>query len=287
VGVTEKVTNSAVCFGGCLESQGNLGTDRLFTGQRLDNSGLYYYGARYYDPTIGRFISADTIVPNPANPQSLNRYTYCLNNPLKYSDPTGQDEICNPYVLPYWMISQMSSEDLNYLRNNYDTFTYTMSTQQPIIPEMPRPEVPLIHISDITSPDFNGTTFMSGLAFSGVLVADDPTGVGFFDDVAIPVIILGAGIITVAQNWDYFSDKASDFSSWLSVSFASSAQDQKLSADEVQRLESGSGETAEEIKGEKHAGQRDLYKKPNGDIVVKPKGGKGPGEPTGYNINDY
>jgi RHS repeat-associated protein len=80
-------------FGDCWQSQGTLPTDRLFTGQRLDdNTGLYYYNARYYDPTIGRFISADTIVPNPANPQSLNRYSYCLNNPLKYIDPSGHDE---------------------------------------------------------------------------------------------------------------------------------------------------------------------------------------------------
>ena len=47
--------------------------------------------ARYYDATIGRFISADTIVPNPYNPQSLNRYSYCLNNPLRYIDPSGYD----------------------------------------------------------------------------------------------------------------------------------------------------------------------------------------------------
>ena len=62
-----------------------------FTGQRLDSTGLYYYGARYYDPTIGRFISPDTIVQDPANPQSFNRYSYCLNNPLKYVDPTGNN----------------------------------------------------------------------------------------------------------------------------------------------------------------------------------------------------
>ncbi|MBN2240619.1 MAG: RHS repeat-associated core domain-containing protein [Dehalococcoidales bacterium] len=48
-----------------------------------------YYGARYYDPEIGRFISPDTIIPNPADPQSFNRYSYCLNNPLKYNDPSG------------------------------------------------------------------------------------------------------------------------------------------------------------------------------------------------------
>jgi RHS repeat-associated protein len=89
VGVADKVTNSAVCFGGCLQSQGTLGTDKLFTGQRLDSSGLYYYGARYYDPTIGRFISADSIVQTYKNPQALNRYSYVFNNPLKYVDPSG------------------------------------------------------------------------------------------------------------------------------------------------------------------------------------------------------
>jgi RHS repeat-associated protein len=78
-------------FGDCLESQGTISTDKLFTGQRLDQTGLYYYGARYYDATIGRFISADTIIPNPMDPQSLNRYSYCLNNPLKYVDPSGHD----------------------------------------------------------------------------------------------------------------------------------------------------------------------------------------------------
>jgi RHS repeat-associated protein len=76
-------------FGECLQSQGDLGTDKLFTGQRLDDTGLYYYGARYYDPTIGRFVSPDSIVQSMANPQTLNRYSYCLNNPLKYTDPTG------------------------------------------------------------------------------------------------------------------------------------------------------------------------------------------------------
>jgi RHS repeat-associated protein len=80
-------------FGDRLESTGNIPTDKLFTGQRLDSTGLYYYGARYYDATIGRFISADTVVSSFANPQSLNRYSYCLNNPLKYTDPSGHTVI--------------------------------------------------------------------------------------------------------------------------------------------------------------------------------------------------
>ena len=45
--------------------------------------------ARYYDTTLGRFVSADTIVPSAGNPQSLNRYSYVLNNPVKYVDPSG------------------------------------------------------------------------------------------------------------------------------------------------------------------------------------------------------
>jgi RHS repeat-associated protein len=67
-----------------------LPTDYTFTGQKLDESTeLMYYGARYYDPALGRFVQADTIVPEPGNPQALNRYSYVLNNPLRYIDPTG------------------------------------------------------------------------------------------------------------------------------------------------------------------------------------------------------
>jgi len=75
-------------FGGIRA--GSVATDFGFTGQKLDASdGLMYYGARYYDAALGRFISADTIVPSAGNPQSLNRYAYGLNNPVKYTDPSG------------------------------------------------------------------------------------------------------------------------------------------------------------------------------------------------------
>ncbi len=132
---------------------GAMATDRQYTGQRREiGLGLYDYNARYYDPLLGRFLSADSIVPGaasgsgggaatlgydsntrltpltvnlgefaaqinaenrevlqfgaffqwdsktrqehnvpmgPANPQALNRYAYCLNNPLRYIDPSG------------------------------------------------------------------------------------------------------------------------------------------------------------------------------------------------------
>jgi RHS repeat-associated protein len=65
-------------------------TDREYTGHRHnDDIGLIYMNARYYVSSIGRFASADSLVPDPAAPQSHNRYSYSLNNPTNYSDPTG------------------------------------------------------------------------------------------------------------------------------------------------------------------------------------------------------
>ncbi|MBF0593332.1 MAG: RHS repeat-associated core domain-containing protein [Candidatus Omnitrophica bacterium] len=65
-------------------------TWNYFTGKTLDDeSGLMYYGARYYNPRLGRFITPDTIVQAPSNPQTLNRYTYCNNNPVNLVDPSG------------------------------------------------------------------------------------------------------------------------------------------------------------------------------------------------------
>ncbi len=62
-----------------------------FTGQEDDDDlGLYNYKARLYDPILGKFISPDSLVPYPTNPQTLNRYAYCLNNPLIYIDPSGE-----------------------------------------------------------------------------------------------------------------------------------------------------------------------------------------------------
>ena len=63
-----------------------------YTGQRIETgTGLYDYGARWYDPAIGRFLAADSIVPNAGDSQALNRYMYVLGNPLKFSDPSGHD----------------------------------------------------------------------------------------------------------------------------------------------------------------------------------------------------
>jgi RHS repeat-associated protein len=65
-----------------------------YTGQIADDeTGLYYYHARYYDPQSGRFIQPDSIVPSPDAPQTLNRYSYCDNNSLNLTDPSGHHSL--------------------------------------------------------------------------------------------------------------------------------------------------------------------------------------------------
>ena len=65
-------------------------TDRGFTGQQsLAIVGLIDFNARWIDTSAGMVTSPNSLTPNPFNPQALNRYGYVLNNPLRYTDPTG------------------------------------------------------------------------------------------------------------------------------------------------------------------------------------------------------
>jgi RHS repeat-associated protein len=82
-----RVSQRAYAYGGTRS--GTMGTDRRYTGQRWEAGiGLYDYNARYYDPALGRFVQADSVVPSMESPQDLNRYSYVRGNPLKYTDPT-------------------------------------------------------------------------------------------------------------------------------------------------------------------------------------------------------
>ena len=77
-------------YGAIRLESGVWPTDRRFTGQRWEQGlDLYDYNARFYDPTLGRFLQPDPIVPEPGNPQALNRYAYVYNNPLRYVDGSG------------------------------------------------------------------------------------------------------------------------------------------------------------------------------------------------------
>jgi RHS repeat-associated protein len=77
-------------YGETRVSSGTTPTERLYSGQLQDDDiGLYYYNARWYSAYLNRFVSADTLVPVPGSPQSLNRYAYANNSPTNFRDPTG------------------------------------------------------------------------------------------------------------------------------------------------------------------------------------------------------
>jgi RHS repeat-associated protein len=88
-GVVEDQDNTYYAFGE-TESTGANTQSRKYNGKEFDaDSGLYYYGSRYYAPEWGRFAQADSRHGSIENPLSLNRYVYVENNPLNYADPTG------------------------------------------------------------------------------------------------------------------------------------------------------------------------------------------------------
>jgi RHS repeat-associated protein len=99
-------------FGGERSYLSSSGNAYKFTGKERDiESGLDYFGARYYANSLGRFSSPD---PKPgsallANPQSWNRYTYTHNNPLMYADPDGMDIV---------LATGLSAQDRDYVVNN-------------------------------------------------------------------------------------------------------------------------------------------------------------------------
>ena len=62
----------------------------MLVGAAGPSPGLYYIGARWMDPELGRFISLDPQLGSLSSPQTMNRYVYCANNPLRFTDPTGE-----------------------------------------------------------------------------------------------------------------------------------------------------------------------------------------------------
>mgnify|MGYP005852999619 CR=1 FL=1 len=82
-------------------ASGNTPTQYQYTSQYSYESdfGLYFYQSRFYDPSIGRFSSPDTIIPLGQGVQAWDRYAYSNNNPVRYNDPSGHCAILCAVVL--------------------------------------------------------------------------------------------------------------------------------------------------------------------------------------------
>ncbi|WP_207797672.1 RHS repeat domain-containing protein, partial [Leptospira haakeii] len=79
-------------YGDTFVQRGNLAFSPKYNSQELDKeSGFYFYNARYYDASIARFVTADTIIDGEFNTQGWNRFSYVKGNPILYKDPTGHE----------------------------------------------------------------------------------------------------------------------------------------------------------------------------------------------------
>ncbi len=103
------------------------------THEHLDEVGIINMNGRIYDPVLGRFLQADNEVQNPDNLQNYNRYSYVMNNPLKYTDPSGNDYVPAPtfdanayfsYIIPnttpYYLNTSYSADIMNNINMSYN-----------------------------------------------------------------------------------------------------------------------------------------------------------------------
>ena len=83
-------------FGNLIAQTGATQNSYLYTGEQYDpNTGFYYLRARYYNPSVGRFLNRDTYAGSPWEPQTLHKYVYTHNNPINGVDPSGHETLLN------------------------------------------------------------------------------------------------------------------------------------------------------------------------------------------------
>jgi RHS repeat-associated protein len=81
-------------YGNLTSSTGSVANPWRFAGGYFDSgTGLYKFGARYYDPTLGRWSQQDPLPGKLTDPNSLNRYLYVSDDPVSLTDPSGKDPI--------------------------------------------------------------------------------------------------------------------------------------------------------------------------------------------------
>ncbi|MBI4332382.1 MAG: hypothetical protein HY673_14000 [Chloroflexi bacterium] len=210
-------------FGQTRASSGALPAHK-FTGQRLDDVGLYYYGARYYDPALARFISADSVVSGnpggnsvvydlmvdmttaisgpdrlaPSSPQSLNRYSYVLNNPLRYTDPSGNNLDSNDPELvdPGGGTGEEDSGSTGgETAGTGAPADNPEGNPSPVAGEEKQPD----GLTETNKAVVEKAT-KSSILVGGVVAAGAASGVG------TPVVVAAAAAVAIASNWQMIID---------------------------------------------------------------------------------
>lgn len=124
---------------------------RGLTGHRFDTeTGFVYMGARYYDPSIGRFASTDPVTPELGGSQALNRYAYVVNRPLAMGDPDGREGFGLSYLFSVAGLADLSriayasgdiwngkvTTEFRLVENRYPTFMISSTDKSFVVPKI-------------------------------------------------------------------------------------------------------------------------------------------------------
>ena len=155
-----------------------------------------------------------------SNPQTLNRYSYCLNNPLKYIDPTGHNSI--EYNIPQEWLGYSFFERIRYLTLEELAYLHWALNPPPLEGDpLPASEPPL-PASESSEIEWDNSAIAIASGTTLVLAGDNITGIGFVDDILIPGVWIGAGATWVVQNWDNICHSIGN---WWSSLWRSEAED--------------------------------------------------------------
>jgi RHS repeat-associated protein len=139
-------------FGDTRIESGEYENDYTYTGKERDeDTELLYYEARYYNSNIGRFISIDPWSGDITDPQSLNKYAYVRNNPLKYVDPEGENFIMN------WFMPAAYSDDVEGTEGDYSNLSQQYQAENPQPETIGQAAADVVEVADkISDVSFKG-----------------------------------------------------------------------------------------------------------------------------------
>lgn len=204
--------------------------DRGYTGhEHLLGVGLINMNGRIYDDKLHKFLQPDNNIQDPYNTQNFNRYGYGLNNPTKYTDPSGESwEILGFLFSTYvhgaqatgeanplkWNVGQVANAVFgaggigsivvsNYTSNKVDTYVQNYGTTQDKASNNKNYSNNSVEDHEYVSTEYNNEDIAWATKATGVLLADDLAsgGVLVVDDVLIPVVWGIAGGMWITENW--------------------------------------------------------------------------------------
>lgn len=210
------------------ERNNRWNTPYLFNAKELDEeTGLYYYGARYYDPRTSVWLSTDPLQEKYPN---ISSYAYCFQNPVKFIDPTGMEgedpeegwvhTKDNSMVYDSRVIDQKTatkhygkSATFIPVGSSYTTAEgdkvelgqygfYKLNGDVKLLKDIGPQK-----IAEAKPVDYSGATMTAGILMCGVLIADDATFIGVADDPAIPVVFTVAAVSAIVMKATYEIEK--------------------------------------------------------------------------------